>query len=284
MCNGDITHWPVIAPHVFWANRVTTRRSTNHSPFFLAHGLEPLLPFDITEATFMLPAVSSIISTSDLISLHARQLEKQDEDLALAHKRLLKSQLASVKDFQHRFSKTIQDYAFKPGDLILVLNKKIEAVSNAKCKPRYFRPMVVVSQSEAARAKAAAAQANTEIRKLQGDVIPSMQRQAAAQLWRLTEEDTAQVAALRKQADSSAGEVPHLRAELVQTRKKVHALQMHVHRASCALARVGAYTAQFHALARRLILAGCAQKSVGPIIQAMLKALHISLGSCCMSA
>ncbi|KAG2037870.1 hypothetical protein BDR03DRAFT_933868 [Suillus americanus] len=93
-----------------------------------------------------------------------------------------------------------------------------------------------------------------------------MQRQAAAQLRRLTEENTARVAALRKQADSSAGEVSRLRAELVQTCKK------------------GAYTAKFHALARRLILAGCAQKSVGPIIQAMLKAFHIPLGSCCMSA
>lgn len=147
-CNGDITRWPVIAPHVFWADRVTTRRSTNHSPFFLAHGLEPLLPFDITEATFMLPAVSSIISTSDLISLRARQLEKRDEDLELAHERLLKSRLASVQDFQRRFANTIRDYAFKPGDLVLVLNKKIESASNAKCKPRYFGPMVVISRSQ----------------------------------------------------------------------------------------------------------------------------------------
>jgi hypothetical protein len=156
---------------------------------------------------------------------------------------------------------------------------------------------------KAARAKAAAARANAEIRKLQGNVIPSMQRQAAAQLRRLTEENTAQVVALRKRADSSAGEVSRLRAELVQTRKKVHALQMRVHRASRALARVisksrtmpknsssrqlyrkGAYTAEFRALARRLVLAGCAQKSVGPIIQAMLKALHIPLGNRCMSA
>ncbi|KAG2080000.1 uncharacterized protein F5147DRAFT_591826, partial [Suillus discolor] len=36
---------------------------------------------------------------------------------------------------------------FKPGTLVLVLNKKVEAASNAKCKPRYFGPMVVVSHS-----------------------------------------------------------------------------------------------------------------------------------------
>ncbi|KAJ8580940.1 hypothetical protein M405DRAFT_887474 [Rhizopogon salebrosus TDB-379] len=54
---------------------------------------------------------------------------------------------SSVKDFEHRFANTISDCEFKPGDLILVLNKRIEPSSNAKCKPRYFGPMVVVSRS-----------------------------------------------------------------------------------------------------------------------------------------
>jgi len=41
----------------------------------------------------------------------------------------------------------IHEYDFKPGTLVLVLNKKIEAASNAKCKPRYFGPMVIISHS-----------------------------------------------------------------------------------------------------------------------------------------
>jgi hypothetical protein len=147
-CNGDITQWPTLTHHIFWADCVTTRKSTNHSPFFLAHGGEPLLPFNITEATFMLPNITKLVSTSDLIALRAQQLEKRDEDLALAQDRLMHSRLASIKDFQRCFANTIQDYAFKPGNLILVLNKKIEASSNAKCKPRYFGPMVVVSRSQ----------------------------------------------------------------------------------------------------------------------------------------
>jgi hypothetical protein len=147
-CNGNITQWPKIAPHVFWSDCVTTRKSTGHSPFFLAHGVEPVLPFDITKATFMLPDISNIIPTPDLIAIRARQLEKRSEDLTLAHDRLIKSRIKSVQDFKRQFANTIRDYAFKPGDLVLVLNKKIEKASNAKSRPQYFGPMVVISRSQ----------------------------------------------------------------------------------------------------------------------------------------
>jgi hypothetical protein len=147
-CNGDVTKWPALTPHVFWADRVTTRKTTGHTPFFLAHGIEPLLPFDITEVTFMLPDISSTISTTELLSLRAQQLDKRDEDLRRAHDRLVRSRFASIKDFERRYANTIHDYDFKPGSLVLVLNKKIEAASNAKCKPRYFGPMLVVSRSQ----------------------------------------------------------------------------------------------------------------------------------------
>ena len=146
-CNGDITQWPILAPHVFWADRVTTRKSTGHTPFYMAHGVEPLLPLDIIEATFLLPDFNSILTTDELISLRARQLAKRDDDLAYIHERILASRYSSVRDFERRFANTISDRTFKPGDLVLVLNKKIEPSSNAKCKPRYFGPMIVVSRN-----------------------------------------------------------------------------------------------------------------------------------------
>jgi len=146
-CNGDITQWPVLAHHVFWADRITTRKPTGHSPYYMAHGIEPLLPFDISEATFMILDISQRLDTTDLIAIHARQLAKCDNELAAMHKRLLKSRFVSIANFEHRFTNTIQDFNFKPGSLVLVLNKKVKPASNAKCKPRYFGPMVVVSRS-----------------------------------------------------------------------------------------------------------------------------------------
>ena len=147
-CNGDITQWPVLAPHVFWADRVTTRKSTGHSPYFISHGIEPLLPFDITEAMFLLPEISSPVDTASLIAIRARQLAKREDDLAEIHARILCSRFASIADFEHHIANSIHDYDFEPGSLVLVLNKKIEPLSNVKCKPRYFSPMVVVKRSQ----------------------------------------------------------------------------------------------------------------------------------------
>lgn len=145
-CEGDITKWPEHAPYIFWAERITTRKSTGFSPYYAAHGVEPLLPFDITEATFLLPDIVSKLSDSDLLALRALQLEKRESDLALIHDRVLRSRFASIKDFERRFTNIIHDYAFQPGDLVLVLNKKIEAEAGRKCKPRYFGPMVVAQR------------------------------------------------------------------------------------------------------------------------------------------
>jgi hypothetical protein len=146
-CNGDITLWPVFAPHIFWADRVTTRKSTGYSPYYMTHGIEPLLPFDISEAMFMLPNITTSCSTKDLIASRAHQLMKRDEDLALIHQCVLKARHASIADFERRFASLIHDHNFMPGVLVLVLNKKIKSASNAKCRPRYFGPMVVVSRA-----------------------------------------------------------------------------------------------------------------------------------------
>src|SRR5260221_6958719 len=46
-CEGDETRWPTVTPFAFWADRATTRKSTGHSPFFMVHSVEPILPFDL---------------------------------------------------------------------------------------------------------------------------------------------------------------------------------------------------------------------------------------------
>ena len=75
-CNGDITQWPTLTHHVFWADCVTTKKSTSHSPYNMAHGIEPLLPFNIIEATFLIPDISQRFNTLDLIAIRTQQLAK----------------------------------------------------------------------------------------------------------------------------------------------------------------------------------------------------------------
>jgi len=45
-CEGNINRWPDFVHHAFFADRVTTRRATGFSPFYLLHGVDPVLPLD----------------------------------------------------------------------------------------------------------------------------------------------------------------------------------------------------------------------------------------------
>lgn len=145
-CNGDARHWYHYALHIFWADRVTTRKSTGLTPYYAAHGIEPLLPFDITEATFLSPSINSKLSDDDLLASRARSLAKRDEDLANIHDKVLAARYTSIRDFEKKNANRIRDYDFKAGELMPVLNKKIEPDVGRKCKPRYFGPMIVVKR------------------------------------------------------------------------------------------------------------------------------------------
>jgi hypothetical protein len=62
--------WPTAMHAVFWAEQITTHKALGHSAYYIAHGVKPLLPFDLAEATYMvLP--QSAMSTTKLIALRA---------------------------------------------------------------------------------------------------------------------------------------------------------------------------------------------------------------------
>jgi hypothetical protein len=145
-CDGDERKWYPVVPAVFWAERVTIQKRLGFSPYYMAHGVEPLMPFDISEATYMAPVQTSTLTTAELLAIRARQLQKRDEDLADVKKRLIKARFASAKDFEKRHAHTIKDFDFGTGDLVLVRNSRIEMSWDRKAKPRWFGPMVIVKR------------------------------------------------------------------------------------------------------------------------------------------
>ena len=138
--------WPKAAHSIFWAERVTITKSTGMSPFFAAHGVEPLLPFDISEATYLVPEFDAPIETSDLLAVRAQQLMKRDDDLADIGTRVLAARYRSVEHFIADNRHSIRDYDFKPGDLVLVRNVSIETSHDSKTLPRYAGPLMVVQR------------------------------------------------------------------------------------------------------------------------------------------
>jgi len=113
----------------------------------MAHGVEPLLPFDITLATFLIPDLTKPMTTDELIATCTRQLQAREKDLSSIRDNIVKSCLASARDFERRYAHTIKTPSFKPGELVLVWNSAVESEHSRKMKPRYFGPMVVLTES-----------------------------------------------------------------------------------------------------------------------------------------
>ena len=66
--DGDQKRWSQGAYSVFWAERITIHKRMGCSPYFAVTGAHPLLPLDISEATYMQPPPDSVLSSTDLIA------------------------------------------------------------------------------------------------------------------------------------------------------------------------------------------------------------------------
>jgi len=146
-CKGEESKWRQVLPQVFWAERITIRKSIGYSPYYMAHGVHPLLPFDILEATYLAPRQDFGITTEQLIATRARQLAKRPEDLEQMQSTVTKARRQNIQRFEQQHHSRIIDFDFDPGSLVLVRNTRVEESLNRKTKPRYLGPMVVIRKT-----------------------------------------------------------------------------------------------------------------------------------------
>jgi hypothetical protein len=107
----------------------------------MAHGIEPILPFDLALATFLVPDIADPLSTANLIAIRTCQLEKRPDDLATIRDRILASRFTSARQFERQHAHTICDFDFTPGALVLIHSAGSDM---DKTRPRYYGPMVVL--------------------------------------------------------------------------------------------------------------------------------------------
>jgi hypothetical protein len=147
-CEGKINIWPLkVAPAVF-ADRVTVRRATGQSPFFTLHGFEPILPFDLTECTFMIEGWKTSMSASDLLALRIRQIEKRPEDMQAAAERLQASRFRSKAEFERRYQQRFYRTEYHPDELVLVRNSRIATDLGRKTKLKWLGPYAIVRRTQ----------------------------------------------------------------------------------------------------------------------------------------
>ena len=140
--------WPTQVPIAFFADRVTVSRVTGFSAYFLLHGVHPVLPFDLADATFLVEGFRSGMSSVDLLVLRMRQLERRQEDISAAAKALAKARFKSKEEFEWKYRRRLRREFYKPGELVLVRNSEVETRLNRKSKPRYLGPYEVCRRTE----------------------------------------------------------------------------------------------------------------------------------------
>jgi hypothetical protein len=91
----------------------------------------------------MVNGLTSGMSSSNLLALHIRQLQRHPADISQAAQTLRAARFKSKTQFERKFHRKLKCSMYQSGDLVLVRNTAIEKELNRKTKPRYLGPFEV---------------------------------------------------------------------------------------------------------------------------------------------
>ncbi|KAJ3553414.1 hypothetical protein NP233_g12649 [Leucocoprinus birnbaumii] len=144
--NGEVRKWYWSLHQVMWADRITIRKGTGCSPYFMVTGAHPTLPLDIVEATWLVKYPAQMIDTTELIGLRALALAKHVSHVEEMRSRVTKEKIRRALQLENDWKHKIKEFDLRPGSLVLVKNSAIEMSADRKMKPRYLGPMVVIKK------------------------------------------------------------------------------------------------------------------------------------------
>lgn len=136
-------NWPRLLPSMLLADRVTTKSSTGHSPFYLLHGVEAKLPIECEVPTWFAIGWKDGVSKEDLLLARAEQIARREVNMEEALSRNERTREANKTNFDERH--VLRRTAIKAGEVVL-LHKTIrvgDLSSNHKLDYRWLRPFVV---------------------------------------------------------------------------------------------------------------------------------------------
>jgi len=141
---GEVKKWLWHLPHVMWADRITVKKRTGCSPYFMVTGVHPTIPLDVVEATWLVKYPERIVSSAELIGLQALALAKHMEHIEEIRQRVSREKIWRMLQLKSDLQHKIKEFNLKLGSLVLVKNLAIELSADRKMKPHYLGPMVVI--------------------------------------------------------------------------------------------------------------------------------------------
>ena len=140
---GNTAKWPEILPLAIWADRVTMKRMTGSSSYYLLYGQQPLFPFNFTSRSWHMLDWVEVNSTKDLLAIHAKQLSCRDKYIGKAS---VKAEKACLKATEYFYQKNKARMTSGDYKMVLVWNNALDLTFGNKGALHWSGPYIVVQR------------------------------------------------------------------------------------------------------------------------------------------
>ena len=126
ICGKKKHHWSQYFHAALWADRVTTRRTTGFSPYYLLYGKTPLFPFHITDQSWQLLDWHKINTTQDLLTTRTKQFAALSRDRRVAAQTNEEARVRAAQDFAKRNAQRLFIGTYPPETMVLIYQAKFD--------------------------------------------------------------------------------------------------------------------------------------------------------------
>jgi hypothetical protein len=123
LCGKRKEQWSHWFYHALWADRVTTRRTTGFSPYYLLYGRPHLFPFNINDETWYTVKWHDIETTEELLAVRALQIRRLHVDRKKAATKNARTRIQAAEEFARRNAGRLISGQYGKGELVLVALK-----------------------------------------------------------------------------------------------------------------------------------------------------------------
>jgi hypothetical protein len=150
LCNGDLSQWPLLFLLLTMQTGSQFENPLDIAPITYYMEFTPYYQETLLMLHFWYTDFKPGMTRNELVQARARQLLRLPEDVAKARQILQKSRFKSKEAYEKKFARRLRKESFKPGDLVLVRNNRIEnSVSiERKTANRYMGPYRIVKQTK----------------------------------------------------------------------------------------------------------------------------------------
>jgi hypothetical protein len=143
-----LDNWFWYLPYCVWADRISIRKRTGVSPYFMVTGAHPITPLDLIEATWLVDWPTRVLTTGEMIALRARALIKHKDDVARMRQKITIERAKALLKFAEDWKHYMKNFKFKYGDPVLIRDSEMKNSLSGKMYNNWFGPCIVLRKTD----------------------------------------------------------------------------------------------------------------------------------------